>query len=460
MAHPARGKAPGAQTADPPVTARVAVIGGGWAGLAAAAHLCAHGVPVTVYESARQLGGRARRIPFDQDGVDNGQHLLLGAYRDTLALLRLIGVDAERVLHRMPLSLPMWGVDGRRVTLRAADLPAPLHVAVGLLRTEGLTLGERLAALRFGAWLHRNGHALPEDTCVSDLLRERRQPQRLIESLWAPLCLAALNTPADQASARVFLRVLHDAFRHRREDSDLLFTVADLGALLPDPALHYIEAHGGCVRLGTRVDALCVEAGRVTGLEARGERLDFDHVVVATAAPAAGRLLDPHPALAGTAAGLARLRHQPVCTVYLQYPDPSVRLPEPMIGVLGGTSQWVFDRRINGQHGLMAAVMSGTGPHLDLDNAALAARVSAELAALFPHWPAPARTLIIREKRGTFSCDTESQGLRPGVATRIDGCWLAGDYTDTGYPGTLEGAVRSGVECARAILAREERAAG
>ena len=441
------------------MTARVAVVGGGWAGLAAAAHLSAHGIPVSLFEAARQLGGRARRVPFDQDGVDNGQHLLLGAYRETLQLLHLIGVEAERVLYRMPLSLPMRGTDGEQINLRVSRLPAPLHMAVGLLRTRGLTPGERLAALRFGLWLQRKGHALAHDVCVTDLMHALRQPPRLIRALWGPLCLAALNTPPQQASARVFLRVLHDAFRHRREDSDLLFTVADLGALLPEPALHYVETHGGSVRLGQRVERLWVEDGRTKGIETGGERQDFDHVVIATAAPAAARLLGPHSALADTASDIARLHHQPVCTVYLQYADPAVRLPEPMIGILDGTAQWVFDRRINGQPGLLAAVMSGVGPHLELDNASLGARVSAELAALFPHWPPPRKTLIIREKRGTFSCDLESQGLRPGIATAVPGCWLAGDYTDTGYPGTLEGAVRSGVECARAILARSNPAA-
>lgn len=434
------------------MSTRVAIIGGGWAGLTAAAQLSAHRAEVTVFESARQLGGRARRVPFDDQGVDNGQHLLLGAYHDTLELLQTIGVEADEVLYRAPLSLPIWGLDGDRISLQAAALPAPLHLLFGLLRAGGLSAGERLAALRFGAWLHRNGHELARDRCVTELLQERNQPQRVIDALWGPLCLAALNTPPALASARVFLRVLHDAFRQRRSDSDLLFTVADLGALLPEPARDYIERHGGIVQLGRRIEALCIEDGRVVGIEGGGERQDFDHVVVATSAPAAGRLLEGHPAMADTAAALRRLRHQPLCTVYLQYADPAVRLPAPMIGVMGGTAQWVFDRYVNDQPGLLAVVMSGDGPHMKMDNAALGARITSELATLFPHWPAPARTLIIREKRGTFSCDLESQSLRPGIATAVSGCWLAGDYTDTGYPGTLEGAVRSGVECARAIL--------
>lgn len=431
---------------------RVAVIGGGWAGLSAAVHLSAAGVPVTLFESARQLGGRARRVAFGADCVDNGQHLLLGAYRDTLELLRTIGVDEDRALLRLPLSLPMFDLAGPRVSLDAAALPAPLHLGVGLLRASGLSLRERLAALRFGAWALRRAGRLEPDTSVGTLLRQHRQPSKLVHAVWGPLCLAALNTPLEQASAQVFLRVLYDAFAHRRRDSDLLLTASDLGALLPDPALHFIEAHGGQVRLGERVEALRIEHGQVIGVQARNAgTVDCEQVVIATGPAAAMRLLAPHPSLGETAHGLGKLRYQPLVTVYLRYPEP-VRLPVPLIGILGGMGQWVFDRRINGQPGLIGVVMSGVGPHMDLDNTALGTRIAAELAQLFPEWPEPAAQLVIREKRGTFSCEPQAEPLRPDHVTHVRGCWLAGDYTATGYPGTLEGAVRSGVQCARTIL--------
>ncbi len=432
--------------------ARVAVLGGGWAGLAAAVTLAERGIAPTVFESARQLGGRARRVRFGALRVDNGQHLLIGAYRTTLELLATVGADPKRALQRLPLRLPMRYADGREVLLRTRALPAPLHLAAGLLGARGLRWGERLRALRFAVQVARLDFRLPQDITAAELFRRFGQQGRPSEALWRPLCLAALNTPAEHASAQVFLNVLRDAFGQRREDSDLIFPATDLGTLLPEPAMEYIEAHGGRIRLGSRV--MGIEAGP-TGVQAvvlEHERQEFDQVIVALSPWAAARLLAPHAPLKALAADIERLQHQPICTVYLNYGDPGVRLPEPILGLVDMSAHWLFDRRLAGAPGLLAAVISGPGPHLELDNRALGARVAAELAALFPAWPAPAETLVIREKRATFSCEVPSERHRPTTATPLPGCWLAGDYTATGYPGTLEGAARSGVQCARAVL--------
>jgi len=160
--------------------------------------------------------------------------------------------------------------------------------------------------------------------------------------------------------------------------------------------------------------------------------------------------LSGHEALKDTVATLSQLDWEPVTTVYLQYP-PSVRLPVPMVGLEDSLSQWVFDRRVANQPGLMAVVISAGGDHMRLTTAELTARVGAELALAFPHWPAYGRSQVLREKRATFSANVAVEGIRPCNRTRIPGLWLAGDYTATGLPATLESAVRSGQACAEAL---------
>ena len=435
----------------------VVVVGGGWAGLAAAVELCCHGVRVTVLEAAPQLGGRARSVMHDGQCIDNGQHLLLGAYRDTLRLLDVVGVAETAALQRYPLHLLLKSPHQPDVRIRCPALPAPLHLIMGLLRSTGLTIADRLAALPLcHSILTTEKYKTAQDISVAAWLAKHRQSTTLVRILWQPLCLAILNTPVQTASSQVFIRVLQDAFARQREDSDLLFCRTDLGAIFPAPAQRFIETHGGTVILNQRVQELRVDNGAAQGVTTTQD-IDADHVILAVPPVACQRLLEPHAALHATAQQLAQMSHEPICTVYVRYP-PHIKLEIPMIGLLDTTSQWVFDRGLYGPDhaGLMAVVISGPGEHMVLNNPALSTHVVHELGQVFTEWPAPlhdaADAIIIREKRATFSCRTGINNLRPATALPIQGAWLAGDYTDTGYPATLEGAVRSGIQCARALI--------
>jgi len=431
---------------------KVAIVGGGWAGLAAAVELARHGVPPTILESARQLGGRARAVRFGPFHVDNGQHIILGAFRSTLSTLRTLGVSEASVLRRHPLALTLLGRDGDRVCVRSGRLPAPLHVVFGLLRTQGLSIGVRLAALRLLRAMRRESFNVNPDMPVARFLEERRQPPEAIRALWRPLCLAALNMPPADASAKLFLRVVRDLFFTTRHDSDLLLPILDLSACLPEPATDYIENRGGGVRLGARVQALQLQDGAVTGVVVRNEVVPADHVIVAVPPDAARDLLAGHAKLATLVQRFDQLVPQPICTVYLRYPD-GVSLEHDFVGLLDTTVQWVFDRgRLTGDRGLMAAVISGSGPHMRLSNQALIEHVAREIAKRFPAWPAPLDSKLIRERRATLAARPGIDRFRPGHATPVRGLWLAGDYTAAGYPSTLEGAVRSGLVCARWIL--------
>ena len=432
--------------------AAVVIVGGGWAGLTAAVELARHGLKPTVLEAARQPGGRARMTPFDDLHLDNGQHILLGAYRSVLHILQTLGVAESSVFRRLPLELVLRDAAGADVRLTAPSLPAPLNLLSGLLTATGLTLFERLAALRFVARARRDRFECAPDVPLADYLHACGQPPALTRALWQPLCLAALNVPVAQASTRIFLRVIRDAFFGARRDSDFLIPCADLGACLPRPAMDYIEQRGGAVRLGARALALHVRGGAVAGVGLRNATLAATHVVLAVAPQAAAQLLHGHAELAPIAAGLDGLGAQPICTAYLRYPE-HVTLGREFVGALDATVQWLFDHgRLSGRAGLIAAVISGPGPHMRLAREALTERIVAEIARLYPAWPRPLTIKLIREKHATFAATPGVDACRPGPVTPVKGLWLAGDYTATGYPSTLEGAVRSGLVCARHVL--------
>src|SRR5487761_2547326 len=229
-----------------------AIIGGGYAGMAAAVELAAQGIPVTVFESARQLGGRARGVLHNDTQLDNGQHLLLGCYRETLRLIEQVGGNIEQDFLRLPLQLDLHG----HFSLKAPGLPAPLHLLVALLKAHGLTWNERMKAVRFMLRLRGMDFRLPEDMTVTELLSRNGQDADLTLKLWEPLCIAALNTPVHKASAQVLLNVLRDALNRTRADSDMLLPRIDFTALFPQRAAAFIEQNGGKVNLSCGVDAI------------------------------------------------------------------------------------------------------------------------------------------------------------------------------------------------------------
>ena len=429
----------------------VVIIGAGWAGLSAAIELSRAGIQVTLIEAANHAGGRARCIETQGMVFDNGQHLMLGAYSEMRRLSQVIGVPEEQVFHRRPLRLDMCAPHQEDMCIAFPALPAPWHVVAGFARAKGLTASERYRALALCTQLFFSGFKLAKDISVATWLHDAKQPERLIKALWEPLCLAALNTPLDQASAQIFIHVLHEAFAGTRRDADMLFPRMDLNAVFPQPSLEFIRAHGGTLRFGERVSSLQISDGRITGVITRQGVIHADHVIMATSPSEALRLMQPYPLLNDIGQQLAKLRYEPICTIYLQYPA-GIGLGCEMLGLLDGTGQWLLDLGNAGHPGRMAVVISGPGPHMALDNAELCADITAQIGTHFPHWPEPTHSLVIREKRATFSCHADIAALRPGTRTAVTGCWLVGDYTNTGLPATLEGALRSGVRAAREIM--------
>lgn len=422
-----------------PKTPHVAVVGGGWAGCTAALTLAEAGVAVTLFEAGRTLGGRARAVELAGRTLDNGQHILLGAYEQTLQLIdRLQPADAPHGLWRLPLALRQ----PPDFSLACPALPAPLHLLAGLLGAQGLNWREKLAAARWAHALMSASTDTPEHLSVSALTRG--QPESVRRLLWHPLCVSALNTPPQTASARVFRDVIRAAFGASRTHSDMLLPRRDLTALLPAPAAVRVREHGGEVRLACRVTAIQPAADGVT-LATRDGTLPCSHVIVAVAPQHLAGLAAPVAELRPLADQMAGYRYEPIATAYLQY-DSAFRLSEPVFALAGGPAQFVFDRgQSHRQAGLLAFVASAAAnlPATWVDEA------EAQLRRIADPGPAAWRKAIV-EKQATYAC---VPGLpRPAVSTAHPRIFLAGDYTAGPYPATLESATQSGVQSARALL--------
>lgn len=418
----------------------VAIIGGGMAGLAAAAKLTQSGVKVTLFEASANLGGRARRVDYNGLALDNGQHILLGAYQETLALLRLANVDIQQAFMRLPLQLHMQDLLSQKTfTLKSCNLlPAPLPILAGLLLAKGLPLGSRISALKLMVWMKLHQFKLPQDQDLSLFLRQKNQPQDVIRTLWEPLCLAALNTPIALASTQVFLNVLRDSFAHKKSDSDLLLPRSDLTTLLAEPLANYIKNNGGEIITGTAVKNIEPSSNGFIV-----EKQLFSHLIMACAPHQLSLFNLPF------SEPVQDFTYQPITTVYLQY-NQQITLPRIMTGFVNSLAQWAFDKgQLSNQAGLIAVVISAHTP-FETTHEALIEKITLELQTAFPALEKPLWAKVITEKRATFSCNTHL--VRPTAITQYKNGWLAGDYIAGDYPATIEGAVRSSTFVANLII--------
>lgn len=437
----------------------VAIIGGGCAGLSAAATLVDRGYQVTVFEASSQLGGRARTVVVENNDLmhllDNGQHILLGAYHETLALLAKIGIDEKKVFMRVPLQMQMLSNTAKSAFLlkSAHYLPAPLNLLVGLLFCKGLSFSERIEAIKLMARLKKMQYHVANDTPLNRFLINQYQTSSLISKLWEPLCLAALNTPIQEASTRIFLNVLRDTFTGNKKNSDFLLPRLDLSQIISQPLSQYIKAKDGVIKLNRRIRSLEAVKNSLGkngfNLETRDGKSFFSHVVIAVSPARVEKLLEDLPKLKHALIQTQTYSYQPIYTIYLQYP-PETKLPNVMTGLDNTIGQWVFDRgQLCGQKGLVAVIVSAEGKHQKLTQDDLALRIAREISHAFPGIPKPLWHKVIAEKRATFSC--EANLARPTNKTPQTNLFLAGDYTYADYPATIEGSIRSGIRCAELI---------
>jgi squalene-associated FAD-dependent desaturase len=420
----------------------LAVVGAGWAGLAAAIAATRAGHHVTVFESTRALGGRARSLPTAMPegpsiDLDNGQHIMIGAYSATLGLMQETGIDPASVLLRLPLTLRFPDGEG----LALPELPAPIDAACGIATARGWALRDKASMLGAAARWQLRGFRCEPSVTVASLCRGLTA--RVMAQLIEPLCVSALNTPASRASGQVFLRVIRDALFGRGHGrwggSNLLLPRVDLGRVFPHAAAQWLQRHGAQFRTAHRVQHIAPTD--------RGWHVDdepFDAALLACPPWEAARLV--RDARINAPTWLARceaLAHESITTVYAAG-GPRLALPMLALHVSDGApAQFAFDRgQLGGPQGLLAFVVSASDAPRDL----LQQQVLAQADAL--GWGRLTAVQTVVEKRATFACTPGLQ--RPAIQVG-NGLLACGDYVDGPYPATIEGAVRSALK-ATALL--------
>lgn len=424
---------------------KIAIIGAGWAGMAAAVEATQAGHETVVFEASRNVGGRARSVDATLPSgagitLDNGQHILIGAYVETLRLMRLVGIDPQSALLRLPMTLLF--PDG--LGLRFPVWPTPLDALGGILTARGWRMADKWSLLRVASGWQRSRFQCAAHLSVAQLCQSVRP--RVMSELIEPLCVSALNTPADRASAQVFLRVIGDALFGVQGGSALLLPKIDLSNLFPTAAARWVSRHGGQIRMGLRVESV---ASIGSAWKVQGEV--FDTVILATGASDAIRILEA-TAQFGTGKSwqeilqwtkIARsLAFEAITTVYAWAPEAT--LTHALVTLRSHTgdsstppapAQFAFDRgQLGGPRGLLAFVISASVGNRETLQQQVLRQAKAQLGLSLQ----AIQTIV--EKRATFAC---TPGLiRPG--RRITpGLFACGDYVDGPYPATLEGAIRS-----------------
>lgn len=440
----------------------VVIVGAGCAGLSAAVRLAKRGVRVLVLEARSRLGGRAMSFVDRESGalVDNGQHVLLGAYRETLVFLgELDALDHARL--QPQLSVTMVDRSGVKTRLECPRLPSPFHLLAGVFDWEALDWRDRLSLLKMARPLRLAQRALepgstliaasPGETVDNWLIRNG-QRERLRQMMWHPLALAALNQPPETAAAPVFARVLAEMFGPDPRSASIAVPSKPLGELYATPARIYVEARGGQIRTGA--PAIVDIDGEGATVTSGADRVRPRAVIVAVPWFALPTLFRGETsALATTLAAARATKAFPIVTINLWY-DRRV-MDEPFVGLPERRVQWIFEKSgAFGGAAYVSLVASGASDLLDATNAELIALGDEAVKDALPGRVGATlvRGSVVRDPRATFSL-SPGQPERPSTRTAIQGLYLAGDWVATGLPATIESGVRSGHAAAEAILA-------
>ena len=441
----------------------VAIIGGGFAGLAAGVELAARGIAVALFEARPRLGGRAYSFRDDETGevVDNGQHALMGCYRDTLAFLDRIGAT-HKLARQRNLCVHMVHPERGPGAITGAALPSPLHLLSGILRYPLLTRGERLRALLGGMQvmaMHRRRDPRLAEWTVGRLLTALRQSPNARASFWYPVAVATLNESPKRAAAAPFAEVLARAFFRSRADSQFVLPKVGLSELYTDDARRYIEAHGGRVELKSPVVDLVVAGNQVSALRLRdGTRVEAAACISAVPPKALASLLPDAFRNGGGPPAWGAFEFSPIVSVHLWLDRPV--LTHPFVGLIGTTTQWLFNRNQLTGHGhngtgrqCISAVISAGRDLVEWPTPQIVATVLADLRTMLPAARAAdvLQAVVVKEKHATISATPAAERLRPAAGTPIANFFLAGDWTSTGLPPTIESAVYSGRRAAELV---------
>ena len=437
----------------------VLIIGGGFSGLAAGVALAEEGRGVRLLEQKPHLGGRARSFldPATGSVVDNGQHIIMGCYHSTIHFLSTIGT-LDRIRFQQRLTVRFLDRNGRLTALQCPGLPSPWHVLLGVLRSGSFSFKHKLEVLRLGRslqWARAMDRGL-EKLSVREWLTRLGQSESLQRNFWDLLCIAALNEDPSRANAGLFERVLQLALFSSPADSRIGIARVGLSEVYVDAATAYIRARGGRVECSRSVASLLVSEGQCRGVRlSSGEEIEAESVLSAVpsfqlAGLLPGELLRFEPFFAP----VISLRPAPIISINLWFDRPITELD--FVGLRGTTIQWLFNKgKILGSgENYVSLVLSGAHRHIGRGKEELLAMALRELGDLFPEAQKAKlhHALVIKERFATFSPTWEAEQLRPTARTPVRGLYLAGDWTATGLPATIESAVQSGYTAAGAIL--------
>lgn len=435
---------------DPTHRHPVVVVGGGVSGLSAAVALSASGIPVLLLEQRGTLGGRAVSYTDTTTGdtFDNGQHVLIAGYRRTMAFLDVIGSRSLVRIQSRP-ALPLYHPRKGFVEFRLSRLPSPLHLLWAALTTTVLDSRDRLPFLAAGTSLLRGDKANAlERMTIEQWLRGTHQTGHAIQAFWDPLAVAIMNERIDRAPAGTFVRALREAFLGGWSNSALAIPLVGLSQLFAEPARAFIESHGGSVRCSRDVRRVLADQGRVSGIQLRdGSMIPCSVVILAVPAGSVSTLLpDGLPPPAGLPI-LHEVGGSPIVSVHLWFENSF--MDRDILGLIGRQTHWIFRKPRS-----VSAVISAAYESVGLSNEALLRLVVEDLRWVYGRAVGdPYHSVVVREKRATVSLQAGSHDLRPGAKTAISGLFLAGDWTATGLPATIEGGIQSGETAAGLVVA-------
>ncbi|HEY6327730.1 MAG TPA: hydroxysqualene dehydroxylase HpnE [Blastocatellia bacterium] len=427
---------------------RIVIIGGGFSGLAAGVSLAKSGAQVTLLERRGFLGGRAYSFTDAKTGdvVDNGQHLFMACYRHTREFLDDIGCSEFLRFQSSP-RVDFLDRENGFTPFDCPPLPAPLHALFGLLKMKGLTVGDKIRTLKIAKALRpgTNGHA---GTTVAKWLEALGQSERIRQRFWYPMTIATLNEDPNIASARMLKRVLELAFGGTRADSAIGMSTVGLSDLYVHGATRFIESHGGRVELNTDVRRLVIDGRRISRCELKnGSYLEGECFISAVPHEPFLRLL-PEQFRTGEFEAVGRLASSPIISINLWFDRPVI--DRDFVGLIGTDVQWLFNKDVicsaSQQSNHIALVISAARGFTGFKPDQLVKMALKDLHNVLPESKEAkiVHSRTIKERAATLSHTIDSDHLRPPTRCSIQNLFLAGDWTATGLPATIEGAVLSG----------------
>ena len=432
---------------------KVTIIGGGLAGLSAAVELSSDGFRVTLIEQRRFLGGRAYSFYDKNTGLelDNGQHILMGCYENTFRFLEKIGVT-DKLYFQKNLCVDFLDTTGNACRLNCLPLPAPFNILSGILRFKAISLSERIRMLNMAKGvMFGNTTNSSHDLTITEWLKTLGQGEKARETLWDIITLATMNEHPDKSSAAIFRNVMKKAFFSHRRNSGIVLPVVPLSRLFAEAAETYIIKNGGSIEKGSTVSELLANNNSVSGVKLKDGRV-FRGDYYISAVPYYSTLLGTE----FNSVPAELLKPSPIISIHLLFNKPLME--HTFAALLNSPIQWVFNKekifRDTAYRGLLSIVISGAHEYIDVPSEKLVEMALRELKKVFPDASSDKllSCKVIKERHATFSPLPGIDKHRPSQKTPIKNLFLAGDWTDTGLPATIEGAVLSGQKCAKAIV--------